>query len=474
MKENTGSEHAKTSPPPEEGVTGGARNKGLDMGSGPVGRTLLRLALPSMASMLFHTLFYLVDTIFIAWLGGAPLAAASLTFPLLFISFALTNGMAVGCTALVSRNLGANNLASARTTARAGLILTLLLSLTTMPLLYRPFSDIFFAALGGENMVLEECYRYNYWILLGMPLMAYSILADSTFRSQGNTMVPLVSMVLGNGLNALLDPLFMFTFDWGIAGASLATLVGRIASILYVAAALRRSSDIALPLFPLWEPTFAAAWRRIIAVGLPVALSQSSMSLGMAGVNKVLSTFGSDAIGAWMLGNRIEGLAFLPVFGINAALIPFVGHNLGKGDLGRIKEGVRLAATTNTIMMLVVGALIFAFPHPLLALFRPAPEVAAMAAASIRASVTGYVFTALDITYNGFFQGTGYTFFGMTVQIVRTLVVRAPAAYLFAAFWGIDGVWWCQPLSALVAFTLSLVFLAIAQKRIEKLDIPSS
>jgi Na+-driven multidrug efflux pump len=105
MKENAGSEHETTPRPPEEDVTGGSRNKGLDMGSGPVGRTLLRLALPSMASMLFHTLFYLVDTIFIAWLGGTPLAAASLTFPLLFISFALTNGMAVGCTALVSRNL---------------------------------------------------------------------------------------------------------------------------------------------------------------------------------------------------------------------------------------------------------------------------------------------------------------------------------------------------------------------------------
>jgi putative MATE family efflux protein len=474
MKEATGLEHEKTSPPWEENMAGDFRNKGLDMGSGPVGRTLLRLALPSMASMLFHTLFYLVDTLFIAWLGGAPLAAASLTFPLLFISFALTNGMAVGCTALVSRNLGANDLASARTTARAGLLLTLLLSLTTMPLLYRPFSDIFFEALGGSGTVLEECYRYNSWILLGMPFMAYSILADSTFRSQGNTVVPLVSMVLGNGLNALLDPLFMFTFGLGIAGASLATLVGRIASILYVSAALRRSSDIALPLFPLWEPGFATAWRRIIAVGLPVSLSQSSMSLGMAGVNKVLSMFGSDAIGAWMLGNRIEGLAFLPVFGINAALIPFVGHNLGKGDLRRIREGVRLAATTNTIMMLVVGAFIFAFPHPLLALFRPDPNVATMAAASIRASVTGYVFTALDITYNGFFQGTGYTLFGMTVQIVRTLAVRAPAAYLFATIWGIDGVWWCQPLSALVAFSLSLVFLTIAQKRIEKFHVPSS
>jgi Na+-driven multidrug efflux pump len=175
-----------------------------------------------------------------------------------------------------------------------------------------------------------------------------------------------------------------------------------------------------------------------------------------------------------MLGNRIEGLAFLPVFGINAALIPFVGHNLGKGDLGRIKEGVRLAATTNTIMMLIVGALIFAFPHPLLALFRPDPEVAAMAAASIRASVTGYVFTALDITYNGFFQGTGYTFFGMTVQIVRTLVVRAPAG-ISSPRSGASMVSGGASLSQRSSpRALSLVFLAIAQKRIEKLDVPSS
>lgn len=450
-----------------------SRNRGVDMGSGPVGKTLLRLALPSMASMLFHTLFFLVDTIFIAWLGDVPLAAASLSAPLTFASFALANGMAVGCTALMSRSLGADDLETARTIARAGIILSLLLSLTTMPLLHRPLSDRFFSLLGGEGSLLEECYRYNMWILLAMPLMGYSLLADSTFRSQGNTLVPLVSMLLGNGLNALLDPLFMFVFGWGVSGASLATFTGRLAAVLYTLFALRRSSDIALPILPPWETAFISIWKRIVAIGLPVSISQSGMALGMAGMNKVLSMFGPGAVGAWMLGNRIEGLAFLPVFGINAALIPFVGHNLGRSDLDRIRKGVRLAATANTAMMLFVGGLIFAFPHPLLALFRPAPEVAVMAVASIRASVTGYVFAALDITYSGFFQGTGYTLFGMITQIVRALIVRAPAAYLFALLWGIDGVWWCQPLSAAASFALSLVFLSVTEQRIGKLVAPS-
>jgi Na+-driven multidrug efflux pump len=120
------------------------------MGEGPVGSVLLRLALPAVATMLLHNLFHLVDTVFVSRLGGTALAAMSLTFPVIFVMFALLNGMAVGCTALMSRFLGENSFDHAQDTARSGCILLLLLSLLPLPLLYAPWGERFFAFLGGD------------------------------------------------------------------------------------------------------------------------------------------------------------------------------------------------------------------------------------------------------------------------------------------------------------------------------------
>lgn len=430
----------------------------VDMGRDPVGNALFRLALPAIATMLFHTLFHLVDTIFVSWLGEASLAAMSLTFPVMFVLFALSNGITVGNTTLVSQHLGGERPEEARETGRAALTLVLLAGLAFVGLLPRPVSSWFFTLLGATPEVAAECHRYAFWLILGAPLMGMALVTDSMFRSQGNTVVPMYSMILGNGVNILLDPLFIFTFGWGITGASVATFIGRIVSLAYLAVQIRRKSRFDFPLRPCYHPSFWRRWKQILRIGLPVTVAQSSMSLGIMGFNKVLSLFGTEAIGAWMIGNRIEGLAFLPVFGLNSALTPFIGHNVGAAQLDRVKEGMRLAWITASIMMLSIGAVLFIYPYPLLILFQPSPEVASMAVASIRASAAGYVFAALEITLMAFFQGTGYTLYGMISQIIRTVVVRVPAAYALGMLWGIGAVWWAQPLSSLASFGFSLFF----------------
>ena len=159
--------------------------KGIDMGSGSVARTLFRLALPSVVSMFFHTLFHLVDTVFIAWLGEAPLAAMSLTFPVMFAAFALFNGISVGSTSLMSQALGAGKEEEAGEIARTAWIFVLAASLPPLVLLDRNLSETFFRFLGGSGPVLAESYRYNAWLVASFPLMAYSLVADSLSAARG-------------------------------------------------------------------------------------------------------------------------------------------------------------------------------------------------------------------------------------------------------------------------------------------------
>lgn len=441
--------------------------KNIDMGRGNVGKTLFLLALPSVVSMFFHTLFHLVDTVFIAWLGEASLAAMSLTFPVMFAAFALFNGISVGATSLMSQALGAGKEDEAGELAHTAWLLALAASLPPLVLLDRGLSEVFFRILGGSGPVLAESYRYNTWLVASFPLMAYSLVADSLFRSQGDTVTPMVSMVLGNVLNAFLDPLFIFGLGQGITGAALATFLSRAASCAYLAFRMNSHSRFRLD-FTRPSPGFAKRAGLLLRTGLPVSISQGSMALGVGILNRILSRFGAAAIGAWMLGNRVEGLAFLPVFGINGALIPFVGFNLGRNDIGRVRQAVKSAGTASSLFMIGVGILIYAWPQPILALFRPTPLVSDLAVASIRASATGYLFAALDITFWGVFQGTGHAAYGMLAQFVRTIGVRVPLALWLSTRWGLEGLWWCQPLSVLASFAVSGLFLAHLFRKLGK------
>lgn len=439
-------------------------SRNVDMGGGSVPRTIWRLALPSILSMFFHTLFHLVDTVFISWLGESPLAAMSLTFPLVFVIFALVNGMAVGATTRMSNSLGKGIEEDAREYANAALILVLILSTPTVPLLFRSASNSFFSFLGGSGQVLPDSYSYAFWMVLATPMMSYSLLADAVFRSQGDTVTPMKSMIIGNGINAILDPLMIFTFGWGIAGASIATLIGRTASCVYLWSRLRKRSPI-IPSIS-WNKGHWKRWMAIGSIGFPVAISQGSMAMGAAILNRILSGYGPAAVGAWMLGNRVEMLVFLPVFGFNGAVIPFVGYNIGKGEYSRIRESLKVVLLSSMGMIAIVGTAVYIWPHMILALFRPTEQVMSMATASIRASATAYLMAAADISFWGIFQGSGYPVYGMIAQISRTLAIRIPAALLLSWNFGLAGIWWCQPVSATVSFLLSTYFIFKVMKKI--------
>ncbi len=430
----------------------------VSMGEGPVGSVLLRLALPAVATMLLHNLFHLVDTVFVSRLGGAALAAMSLTFPVIFVMFALLNGMAVGCTALMSRFLGEERFPDAQDTARSGCILLLLLCLIPLPLLYRPWGDAFFALIGGHASMLPLCREYMLWLLPSLPFMGITLLGESAFRCQGNTMIPLYSMILGNGINMLLDPFFIFTLQMGIRGAALATFTGRLCATIFILHRLKRLSPLGiLPSLPLPQRLFSR-WGAIIRIGFPASLSQGSIALGIIFMNRILSLYGSDALAAWLLGNRVEGLAFLPIMGIRNALTPFIGYNLGLQRDDRLREALGWALKAALILMISVGIALYAFPKVILAIFAPSPEVERMAVASIRASVFGYPFAATEITLMALFEGTGKTLFSMTAQIFRALLFRPPLGWLLATSFGLGAFWWCQPLSSVASSSISVFF----------------
>ncbi|MDR0615466.1 MAG: MATE family efflux transporter [Synergistaceae bacterium] len=446
--------------------------RGIFSGKADLGKddpmiAILKLAIPSMGLFVFNTLLHLVDTIFVSWLGELPMAAMSFTGPVNMCVFATLECVASGAISLMGRSLGRDDMRSARHIARGGLSLLYMVCLLSLPLVIPSVSNALFSNIGagGNDVLLGLCWRYNMWVPIMLPFLGYTYMANTVFRAQGDTLTPFKAISLANAINIALDPIFIFSFGWGISGAAIATWISRIASSIYLIRQLK-SSPIKIRPVTLPERRLMNYWKPILWIGVPVALSTASAALGMGSVNKILSAFGHRAVASWMLGIRVEELAFNFINGINVALTPYIAFNYGRRDLKRMKDGFKSALFLAIALVGSMGILIYAFPQFFLAIFRPEAEIAATASRSIRCSVPGYPCNIFLILSTGFFVGTGYSFFGTITQLLRSIVFRVSAAWIFSRMFPLDRIWWFQSLSFFLGSLVAMTFLSYLLRRI--------
>jgi putative MATE family efflux protein len=429
---------------------------------------ILTLAIPSMGLFVFNTLLHLVDTIFVSWLGELPMAAMSFTGPVNMCVFATLECVASGSISLMGRSLGRNDVRSARHIAQGGLSLLYVVCLLSAPLVLPSVSNALFSGIGagGNDVLLDLCWKYNMWVPIMLPFLGYTYMANTVFRAQGDTLTPFKAISIANAINIILDPIFIFVFGWGISGAAIATWISRIASSIYLVRRLEKTSAIIIKPATLPRRRLLNYWRPILWIGIPVALSTASTALGMGSVNKILSAFGHRAVASWMLGIRVEELAFNFLAGINVALTPYIAFNYGKRDPERMKDGFNASIFLALALVGSMGALIYAFPHVFLAIFKPEAEIAATAARSIRCSVPGYPFNIFLILSSGFFVGTGYSFFGTITQLLRSIVFRVTLAWAFSRLFSFNGIWWFQSLSFFLGSLVAMAFFSYLLRRI--------
>lgn len=439
-----------------------------ELGEGSVMRALLRMSLPAIGMMFLNTSIFLVDTIFVSWLGEEQMAAMSISLPVVIAIFAVMEGIGSGSTAMVGQSLGRGKRRSARQIAVSGLALSYTACLLTFPLLLRSTSHAIFNRLGAMNdpAILEPAFAYNFWWPFGALVISYTFLSNCVFRCQGDTKTPLVAMSISNVVNGVLDPILIFTLDLGIEGAAIATIIGRICAALYIFRRMKRYGGLFLPILPPLRKTVLRYWGKIGAIGFPVTLSSGSVALGFGWLNTILAGYGNYAVAAFMMSIRIEDFSFTVIIGVCSALTPFLAYNYGRRDLPRMIEGMKSAAIIASVVMLVLGGLIFLFPHPFIRLFRPSPKASELTVLSIRYAVGAYPFTIAQFIFVSLFVATGFSSFGTIAQIVRSIAVRIPAAIFFAWLLGERGIWLFQPASWLFGALVSWLFARYLTNRI--------
>ncbi len=427
------------------------------MGEGRVFPILLRLGAPAMVSMFFETLYGLVDTIFVAKLGTFPLAAMSLAIPILFIAMSLCKGVAVGALATMSHARGSGDHEQAREIAKAAYPLVFFtisfLLLLVFPVCSRPI----FALFDKHPELLIEAGSYTRWLVLSFPFIGFTMLCEAIFFSYGDTKTPMQAMIAGNILNIILDPILIFSCGLGVAGASLASLIGWVASSAIMGRALKRKKLDRPGL--QFSRKHLALWRRIAILGAPVSLSMLIIPAASAAFNYLLAGCGPAYVGAWNLSARIERMIVLPLYGLSNALIPFIGFNLGLKRLDRIKEGCKTALFCSYVFVIPATIFFWIKADELIALFKPSADVLEHAAFALKIAGLGFLFIPFELIMLGLAQGLKRPKFTLQINFLRLLIVKIPLALLFLKLWGGNGIYISHPVSFAVSGLVSFMII---------------
>lgn len=409
-------------------------------------QAIMRLAWPATLSMILHTLFAVVDLIWVGRLGAAPIAAViSATF-VLWIMYSLVSVLSTGVVAMVSRFLGAGDYDRARDVAgetwRFGLIFAALIALPGF-FFRRPIIDV----MHLEPLVAETASTYLGIYFLTAFFIVLSEWAAALFRASGNTRIPLVVFAVGLGFNMVLDPLFIFGIGpfprMETAGAAVATAISYgISTSLILWLARGRRLPFAVDFGFLGRMDWARIGR-LVMIGLPISISGIVFSIVYLFINRITASFGTEIVATLGIGNRIESINYLVASGFALATATLVGQNLGARNPERAAEMTHKTIQLVSAFIGLTSILFLIFPDVIVRVFTDDPAVIHSGRNYVRILALSQIFMGWEIVLEGAFSGAGHTLPPMIVAIPGA-VVRVPLAWLLAQHWqmGPDGIWW--------------------------------
>lgn len=343
--------------------------KGVQMLLGEPKRAVIKLSLPMMVGMLVQSLYNLVDGIWVAGLGSNALVAIGLFFPIFMGLIALASGLGVGASSAISRRIGAQNKKGADNVADHAVITGLFLGVLLSVLLF-PVIETIFVEMGATQEIVELAVKYSRILILGASVIVFNNVANGILRGEGDTKRSMYAMVLGSGLNMILDPIFIYTLGLGVVGAAYATLLSMIitSGFLIFWLFFKRDTyvDITLKDFDPNREIFID----ILRVGLPSALAQLAMSFAMFFINTIIIRIGSsDAVAIFTSAWRIIMLGTVPLLGMATATTAIVGASYGAKDIEKLEIAYLYAIKLGFLVELLVTMFIFIFASPITYLF---------------------------------------------------------------------------------------------------------
>lgn len=442
------------------------------LGTEKVGRLLVKFSVPGIIALVVNALYNIVDQIFIGQgVGYLGNGATNVIFPLSTLAMAFSLMIGDGTASFMSLMLGKKELRKAAKGTACGLIFTVIAG-TALAAVYLVALKPLCLLFGATDSILPYALQYGGIISLGLPFCAVCSGYSSIIRADGSPKYNMVGLLAGCAINLIGDPLFIFVFHWGVAGAALATILGQIANAVINVCYIRRMKSVHIEKEDL--KGCLSELPQVLKLGISSFISQMVLVVVMAVQNNLLRTYGAQSvygadvpISALGVTMKVFSILMVIVIGLASGAQPIWGYNYGARQYERVKQTLKTVIVIGTAVMIVAFAVFQLFPMAIISIFGSADEnYNQFAIKTLRIFLLLVPFSAFQLAAGIFFQAVGRPALASIISLSKQIIFSIPALFILCPLVGVEGVLWSGPVSDALAFLLSVLLLALSWKSI--------
>lgn len=440
----------------------------------PIGRLIVKFAVPSVIALLVNSLYNIVDQIFIGWgVGYLGNGATNIVFPITIIALALSMMIGNGGAAYLSLKMGEGEMETAKKGVGNAVTLVTIVSIL-LAVIFLVWIDPILTLFGATDVLRPFALEYGFIIGAGLPFMMISAAINSMIRADGSPKYAMLSMVIGAIINVILDPVFIFVFQMGVKGAAIATIIGQVASFVV--------SVLYMPHFKsvhLNKSSFAPCAKvsvNIVIFGLSSFITQFAITIVMALTNNLLAKYGAQSVyGAEIpltatgIVMKVNQIMIAILLGIATGTQPIIGYNYGAKSYHRVKKALEISLIASEIVS-VAAFLIFQFaPMSVVSLFGSEEGLYnEFAVKAFRIFLMLCPLTGFQTIAAVYLQAVGKPVKSAILSLARQIIFFVPTALILPIFLGVEGVLWTGPVADGLAFLLSLAFLLYERNHLKR------
>ena len=432
------------------------RNNKLELlGSAPIPKALMSLGVPIMIGMLINALYNLVDAYFVGGLGESQMGAISIVFPLGQVVVGLGLMFGNGAASYLSRLLGRGEKESADQVASTALyssvsIGVIIILLTTL------FMEPILTMLGATETILPYALTYARIYVISCVFNVFNVTMNNIVSSEGAAKTTMCALLLGAVLNTVLDPIFIYTLNLGVAGAAIATAISQMVSTLvYLIYVFRKKSA-----FSFCIKQFVPAkeiMTEILKIGIPTLTFQILTSLSIALINRAANSYGDAVIAGMGAVTRITSMGTLIVFGFLKGFQPIAGFSYGAKKFNRLREAIKISTLWSTIFCVVVGFLVAIFSKQIISQFTTGnEEMILVGQKSLIVNGFSFFLFGFYTVYSSLFLALGKGAAGFFLGACRQGICFIPIILLLPTVWGINGIMYAQPIADILSAAITV------------------
>ena len=433
------------------------RKGNTDLTEGKVWKVIVRFALPLLVGNLLQQFYNITDSIIVGqFLGKEALAAVSASFFIYYFIISLVIGVGSGTTVVISQLFGAKQYQKVQL-AFSSFFIFMLVGGIILSIAGIIFAEPVFRLTNTPEEVIPQAVAYFRIYIGGTFLFVTFNSIISILRGVGESVRPMLFILITTVLNIAFDLLFILVFKWGIEGAARATVVSQGIGMCIALAYVNNTH----PLLSIKKQDMLFDWKLFkesLKIGLPTSVQQCAIALGLIALLGIVNSFGTNTLTAYGAAGKIDTIITQAILTLSGALAAFCGQNIGAGRLDRVKKGVQFTMYTNIALGLLTFAAVYLFGNEMMRIFTKDIDVVAIGKEYLLI-IGGFfiVHGALNV-YNGALRGAGDTLFPMITSLVCLWLIRIPLAYYLSSWLGRNGIWWAIGISITIGLIVTFVY----------------